>query len=126
MFAGPVAGDRSGVPTGSVGEPNCTRSGVFEDQHGGSVAIQRTSRRPTRGDPMSRRPQPLICISGVATYLVFLLAVIAGGDVEGGIPAGTQAVWQTVWIAAMVAAVPVLITGGALMLLRRTPVRTAP
>ena len=56
---------------------------------------------------------------GVAIYLVFLLALIACGDVEGGIPVGAQTFWQPVWIAAMITAAPILITGGALMLLPR-------
>lgn len=66
-----------------------------------------------------------VCTSGVAAYLVFLVAVVAGGDVEGGIPVGAQAFWQTVWIVSMMAAAPMLIAGGALLLLRRARVPAA-
>lgn len=60
-----------------------------------------------------------LCAVGVATYFVALLAVVAGGDVEGGIPVGAQAFWQPVSLAALIAAPAILIVGGALLLLRR-------
>ena len=60
-----------------------------------------------------------VCACGVAAYLVFIVALIACGDIEGGIPVGAQAFWQAASIAAMMVAVPLLIFGGARVLTRR-------
>lgn len=62
----------------------------------------------------------LFCAVGVATYFLALLAIIAGGDVEGGIPVGAQAFWQPVSLVSLIGAPVVLVAGGALLLLRRT------
>jgi len=67
----------------------------------------------------------VVCTAGVATYLVFLLALVAGGDVEGGIPVGAQAFWQALSAIAMVSTIPMLIAGGALVLLRSKRQRLA-
>ena len=67
----------------------------------------------------------IVCALGVTSFLVFLVAVFACGDIEGGIPVGMQEFWQGVWVAAGLVAIPLLILGGLLMLLRRPPVQAA-
>lgn len=77
-----------------------------------------------RRNPVFDRWGRAVCSAGVAIYLMFPLATIAGGDIEGGIPVGPQVVWQTVAIGAVIAATPLLIVGGALLLLRGPQVKS--
>lgn len=76
-------------------------------------------------NPVLDRWGRALCAAGIATYFMALLAVLAGGDVEGGIPVGAQVIWQPVSLAALIGAPAILIAGGALLLLRRTKVRVS-
>ena len=67
-----------------------------------------------------------VCACGVAAYLVFIVALFACGDIEGGIAVGAQRFWQAVWIGAMVAAAPLLFVGGALVLAGGGQARAVP
>ena len=67
-----------------------------------------------------------LCACGVAAHLMFIVALFACGDIEGGIAVGAQPFWQAVWIGAMVAAAPLLFVGGALVLAGGGQARAVP
>lgn len=60
-----------------------------------------------------------VCLLGVAAHVVSWLAILIGGDVEGGIPVGQQVFWQPVWLGAWAASGPLLALGGLLVFLLR-------